>query len=524
MRSITAALIASMKRHPERASLRDGEFVLTFAEVHERAARLGGALRASGVAPGDRVMISMGVCAQGVIAVLGALFAGAVVAPTNPAAKRRELLHWAELVRPSAIIAAGEPLEQLRAGDDPGELDGLRWVIDGSDGGRGDLDLAEAIHQGEACDGPEPRPSDPALILFTSGTTGLSKGVTRTHGTLLAFLDHWERRVVQPEDVVLNFLPLNHQAGLLLSVLGPMCLGAEVVLLPQFTPESFWRAVLDHRVTWTVTMPPVPGLLVAAADAGGASGAGHRLRGTLGAGPAEDWRAFEAGHRVGMITGYGSTESTMVTMSPTGQIAGDRLTPALGGSFCGAPVPGWTRVRVAGPDGVPTAPGEIGDIQLSGGGLFTEYWNNPDATARAFTEDGWFRTGDLGYLSAESDLYLIGRADDRIRRNGENIDPVEVETVLKEHPAVADAGLVGIPDARRGAEVLACVVPASGRTVSFAELVEHCRGQLSSFKVPRYLEFRSELPRTNGTFRIQRGILREQADPATWYDRYAEQA
>jgi acyl-CoA synthetase (AMP-forming)/AMP-acid ligase II len=299
------------------------------------------------------------------------------------------------------------------------------------------------------------------------------------------------------------------------------------VLLPQFSPDGFWGAVLDHGVTWTVTMPPVPALLVAAqgGDAArsgaGRSGASHRLRGTLGAGPAQDWRAFEAGFDVGMITGYGSTESTMVTMSPTAEVAGDRLAPVLGGSFCGAPVPGWTRVRVAGPRGTPAAPGEVGDIQLNGGGLFTEYWNNPEATARAFTEDGWFRTGDLGYLSAEGDLYLLGRADDRIRRSGENIDPVEVETVLKEHPAVADAGLVGIPDPRSGAEALACIVPENGMTVSFAELVEHCRVQLSSFKVPRYLEIRDELPRTNGTFRIQRGILREQADPATWYDRYA---
>jgi acyl-CoA synthetase (AMP-forming)/AMP-acid ligase II len=517
MTSFNAALVASMARHPERVCLRDGSVVLTFAEVHDRAARLAGTLRTQGIAPGDRVMVSMGTGADGVVAVLGALLAGAVVAPTNAGAKRRELLHWAGLVQPAAIMAEGQPLGELHAGDGLSALTSLRCVIDGSDGGRGDLDMADAVRRGEPFVGPDPRSSDPALILFTSGTTGLSKGVTRTHRTLLDFLDRWERQVVRPDDVVLNYLPLNHQAGLLLSVLGPMCLGAEVVLLHQFTPDGFWRAVRDHGATWTVTMPPVPALLVSA----GASGKGHRLRGTLGAGPSEDWRAFEAGFDVGMITGYGSTESTMVTMSPTGEVAGDRLTPALGGSFCGAPVPGWARVRVAGPRGTPTAPGEVGDIQLNGGGLFTEYWNNPEATARAFTEDGWFRTGDLGYLSAEGDLYLLGRADDRIRRSGENIDPVEVETVLKEHPAVADAGLVGIPDPRRGTEALACIVPEKGATVSFTELVEHCRAQLSSFKVPRYLELRDEMPRTNGTFRIQRGILREQADPATWYDRYA---
>jgi acyl-CoA synthetase (AMP-forming)/AMP-acid ligase II len=325
--------------------------------------------------------------------------------------------------------------------------------------------------------------------------------------------------VVRPDDVVLNFLPLNHQAGLLLSVLGPMSLGAEIVLLPRFDAGEFWSSVERHRVTWTVTMPPVPGLLAARG-----SGPSHQLRGTLGAGPAADWRAFEDAFDVGMVTGYGSTEATMATLSGTGQASGARLDPELGGSFCGAALPGWTELRVARPDGGPAGPGETGEIQLRGGGLFTEYWNNPGATARAYTEDRWFRTGDLGYLSEHGDLYLLGRADDRIRRNGENIDPVEIETVLQEHPAVADAGLTGIPDERRGAELLACVVLAEGAELGAAELIEYCRGQLSSFKVPRFVQFRTELPRTNGTFRIQRAVLREQADPASWYDRFAERA
>jgi acyl-CoA synthetase (AMP-forming)/AMP-acid ligase II len=296
----------------------------------------------------------------------------------------------------------------------------------------------------------------------------------------------------------------------MLSVLGPMALGAQVVLLPRFTPEAFWLAAITHGVTWTVSMPPVPGLLL-----GGDAlppGMWHRLRGTLGAGPVRDWRAFEETYNVGMITGYGSTESTMVTMSPTGREAGARLDPELGGSYCGAPLPRWTEVRIS-----------EGEIQLRGGGVFSEYWNNPAATAKAFTEDGWFRTGDLGYL-AEGELYLLGRADDRIRRSGENIDPVEVETVLKEHPAVADAGTAGIDDERRGAEVLACVVLAEGASVTCEELIAHCRQHLSSFKVPRYLEFRERLPRTDGTFRIQRAVLREQANPATWFDRYADRA
>jgi acyl-CoA synthetase (AMP-forming)/AMP-acid ligase II len=522
MTSIGAVLRRSVKHYRGAVCLCDGDTVLTFDDVFDRAARFGGSLRGMGVQPGDRVLVCMDNCWQAAVAIVGCLLAGAVVAPTNAGAKRRELMHWAGLVQPSVIVAAAGPLSELTTRDGLGELRSLHAVIDSSDGGGGTLDFRDAIRRGPSWDGVEPRPSDPALILFTSGTTGLSKGVTRSHEVLVSFLENWQKRLVRCDDVVLNFLPLNHQAGLMLSVLGPMCLGAQVVLLPRFTPEAFWAAAVDHKVTWTVTMPPVPGLLVGA-DAL-PRGAAHRLRGTLGGGPAKDWRAFEESYGVGMITGYGSTESTIVTMSPTGREAGARLDPELGGSYCGAPIPGWTRVRVAVNDGRPAVPDETGEIQLSGGGLFTEYWNNTDATARAFTGDGWFRTGDLGYLSAAGDLYLVGRADDRIRRNGENIDPVEIETVLKEHPAVADAGLTAVDDERRGAEILACIVRREGMSVTFAELVEHCRERLSSYKVPRYLEFRDELPKTNGTFRVQRGILREQADATTWFDRYAEYA
>jgi long-chain acyl-CoA synthetase len=518
MTSFGAILQASAKRHSDRVCLRDGQTVLTFDDTFDRASRLGGTLRSMGVQPGDRVLISMDNCWQGVVAVLGSLLAGAVVAPVNVGAKRRELMHSAALVEPTAIVAAAGPLSEFSACEGLGELTVLPGVIDGSDHGGGDLDFSDALYRGEVWDGATPHPSDPAFIMFTSGTTGLPKGVIRTHEVIARFLENWENRVVRSDDVVMNFLPLNHQAGLILSVLGPMYLGAQVVLLPRFTPAAFWTAAVDHKVTWTVTMPPVPGLLVGA-DAL-SRGGNHSLRSTLGAGAVKDWRAFEEFYDVEMITGYGSTESTMVTMSPSGRQAGACLDSQQGGSYCGAPLPGWTRIRVELNDGRLAGAGEAGQIQLSGGGLFSEYWNNADATARAFTHDGWFRTGDLGYLSAAGELYLLGRTDDRIRRSGENIDPVEIETVLKEHPAVADAGLAAIADEFRGAEILACVVRRVGMSVTFTELVEHCRARLSSFKVPRYLEFRDELPKTNGTFRIQRGLLRDQADPNTWFDRY----
>jgi acyl-CoA synthetase (AMP-forming)/AMP-acid ligase II len=519
MTTIGAVLRTAAKRHNAQICLRDGDLSLTYEELFDRASRFGGTLRTMGVQHGDRVLLSMENCWQAVVAIVGSLLAGAIVAPTNVGASRRELLHWAALVEPSTIVAAQGPLARMDADGAVKELSGVRLTVDAADGGRGDIDFSDAVRRGEAWDGLEQLPSDPALILFTSGTTGYSKGVTRTHEVVLQFIERWEKLVISGDDVVMNFLPLNHQAGLLLSVLGPMCIGAEIVLLRKFTVDGFWAAAVEHGVTWAVTMPPVPQLLVNSDVLD--CGMGHRLRSTLGAGPATDWLAFEDRYGLGMTTGYGSTESAMVTISPTGREAGWRLEGVQGGSYCGAPLSNWTKVRVMSNDGRAAGVAQVGELQLKGGGLFSEYWNAPEATTRAFTADGWFKTGDRGYLGAEGDVYLIGRTDDRIRRNGENIDPVEIETVLKEHSAVADAGVTAIPDDLRGAEMLACVVRQANSTVTFAALIEHCRAHLTSFKVPRYLEFRDELPRTAGTLRIQRQVLREQADRVTWFDRYA---
>src|SRR5581483_11969939 len=207
MTSLNAAFQSAARRNRDEVALRDGDITLTFDELFDQSSRLAHSLREAGVRPGDRVMLSMGNRAGGVLAVAGALLAGAVVAPTNPGARRRELLHWAGLVQPTAIIAEAEPLAELYSEEGP---TGLRLTIDGSDSGAADLDLSEAITRGEPGDGHAPEPSDPALVLFTSGTTGLSKGVTRTHDVLVRFLRAWHERVVRPDDVVLNYLPLNH--------------------------------------------------------------------------------------------------------------------------------------------------------------------------------------------------------------------------------------------------------------------------------------------------------------------------
>jgi acyl-CoA synthetase (AMP-forming)/AMP-acid ligase II len=297
-----------------------------------------------------------------------------------------------------------------------------------------------------------------------------------------------------------------------------MFMGSEIVTLPRFDPQSFWRAACDYKVNWTVTMPPVPAMLV---EAVAARPKRHFLRETLGSGTPKDWNTFERVHGVDMSSGYGSTESTLVTISPSARVAGARLESPLSGSYCGSAIPGWSDVRITAEDTSPMAPDEPGDIQLRGGALFSRYWDNDAATRTAFTEDGWFRTGDIGYLNIAGDLYLMRRGDDRIRRNGENIDPAEIEAVIKEHPAVADVGVAGIPDARRGEEILACIVVVPGMAISQTEILTHCEKVLAKFKVPRYIEFRSHIPRTSATLRVQRTVLRQEANKQTWHDRFS---
>jgi acyl-CoA synthetase (AMP-forming)/AMP-acid ligase II len=352
-----------------------------------------------------------------------------------------------------------------------------------------------------------PDPSDLAVILHTSGTTGGPKGVERTQGEYATFIQRWCSHTMQPGDRVLNFLPLYHQAGLLCSFLAAFVSGIPTFHVDRFNRETFWATVDTHGLTWSILMQPVPRYLLDDASAG--PNQSHALKWIVATAGPEDWISFQERFGVAVQSSYGSTETTILRITGgrnSGAVAPERIHGPLGGALCGRAPEEWAEILIVSEDGKILGPEEPGFIEVRGETVLRRYFRNPSATEEGFARGDWFRSGDFGYFSAAGDLYFLDRTSGLIRRSGENIAPREIEELLEEHPAVAEAAVIGIADELRGQEIAAFVVPRPGTALTESELFGFCQEQLASFKVPRYIESRTELPHTP-TFKVQRSAL-----------------
>jgi malonyl-CoA/methylmalonyl-CoA synthetase len=422
------------------------------------AARLAGA----GLRPGDRILMSAATSVELVEVHVAALRLGLVVIPANTAYREREIAHLVGDASPRAAVV-----------DDP---DRAAWI------GRADPDvlvLGPDVALGPA--GPEPvldsaRPEDPALIGYTSGTTGIPKGAVLSHGNLLASSEsvrlawRWTG-----EDRLVLALPLFHIHGLGVGLHGTLLAGASAVLLPRFDPDAVLDAIAAHEATLFFGVPTMYARLAGSprlAELG-------RLRlcvsGSAPLPPALfDRLAAGSGQRV--LERYGMTETGMNVSNP---YDGERRPGTVG-----FPLPG-VELRL----------GDDGEVQLRGPNVFAGYWGRPEATAAAFTDDGWFKTGDIGEHDPDGYLRLVGRARDLIITGGLNVYPREVEDVLLEHPGVAEVAVAGTPDAEWGEVVTAFVVPARAAHPPAGELEGFAAERLARFKCPRRVVFVDALPR-----------------------------
>jgi acyl-CoA synthetase (AMP-forming)/AMP-acid ligase II len=466
---------------------------LTFAEAVEQGKRVAATLTAAGLAPGGRVLLAGQASSAWVATFFGTTFAGGVTVPVNHRFRSRELSLALKTFEPSIVAADATTIADAREAIEASGSDAR--LIDLDDDG---LTAADAIAP------VQPDPEGLALILQTSGTTGIPKGVERTHEELATFSQRWTEYMMQSDDRIMNFLPLYHQAGLLTSFLGAYAGGLPTFHIDRFDRSTFWTTVDTHDLTWAILMQPVTRYLVE--DAAGAPPSSHALRWAISTQHPDDWAGFQSQFGVSIQGTYGSTETTIAW------VTGSRDAPAtdlprvhgpLGGALCGQRVDGWAEIRLVSEGGEPIeGPNEPGFIEVRGGTLFKRYFRNPKATADAFDEDGWFRSEDFGYLSPAGDLYFLNRVSGLIRRSGENIAPREIEELLEEHPAVAEAAVIGVHDDLRGQEVAAFVVPREGMPFTEADVLEYCEQRLARFKIPRYVEFRSELPHT-ATFKVR---------------------
>jgi malonyl-CoA/methylmalonyl-CoA synthetase len=450
----------------DRVALRFGDRTLTHAELAASAGAL-----AQQIAGLPRVAVWATPTIETCVAVVAALLAGVPAVPLNPKVGERELQHIVNDSAPANVLAApGTKLPE-----------GLQGVP------RRDVTL----DGGPASRLPEPDPEAAALIVYTSGTTGAPKGVVLPRRALVSTLDAvaeaWEWTA---KDVLVHALPLFHVHGLILGVLGPLRRGGTLHHLGKFSTSALAEALNDgtmlfgvptmyHRIAEEVGDDP---------ELTAALRRARLLVSGSAALPVHDHERIAAATGQRVVERYGMTETLMNTSV---RADGDRRPGTVG-----VPLPGVS-VRLTDDDGaVLDEPGAIGEIQVRGSNLFTEYLNRPDATAEAFA-DGWFRTGDVGMRDPDGYYRIVGRkATDIIKSGGYKIGAGEIENVLLEHPAVAEVAVTGEPDDDLGERIVAWVVPA-GAPPEAAELVDHVARLLTPHKRPRQVRFVESLPRND---------------------------
>ena len=348
-----------------------------------------------------------------------------------------------------------------------------------------------------------PEPDAPAVLGYTSGTTGRAKGALLLQRNLLANIQaitqawRWTE-----DDRLLLTLPLFHAHGLMVGMHGTLLTGASVVLRRKFDASDVLTTInADPAITMFFGVPTMYGRLLAEAERLNEPPRPLRLY-VSGSAPlspqvfAEFERVF--GQRI--LERYGMTETIMNMTNPYN---GERRPGTVG-----APYPGQEARVVGVADREPLPDGEIGEIEVRGPHVFAGYWNRLDATTEAFSADGWFKTGDLGWRSADGYFTITGRARELIISGGYNIYPREVEDVLADYPAVAEVAVLGAPDADLGEQVVAVIVPKVGQTPDADSIIAFCRERLASYKKPRRVVFADSLPR-NALGKVQKHLLAE---------------
>jgi long-chain acyl-CoA synthetase len=494
-------LIDLLRRSTEKCATRTallcGERAVSYGELWDGVRRLGSGLRRLGVGPGERVALMLPNVPEFVLGYFGILAAHGTVVPVNVLYRGEEVRFILEDAGVHRIIANRMLLPVIL--EARGKLSRpLEVILLDASGGPADagvIDAADLLRESGAA--ATVRPEEVAVCLYTSGTTGRPKGALLTHRNLVSNIDSFRQIAPCDErDRFLCILPLFHSFAATVLMLFPLALGAGVVLEPRFVPDQALRVTAEKRVTvvaavpsmftlW-VHLPPFPCDLSAVrfAISGGAPL------------PVEILRRFEERYGVIVYEGYGLTEAAPVlTENPL-------YGPRKAGSV-GKPLPG-VELRVVDTDGREVPVGVVGEIIARGGNIMQGYLNRPDATAEVL-KDGWLYTGDLGRRDADGYFYIVDRKKDLIIVGGLNVYPREVEEVMVTHPAVADAAVIGLPDATRGEAPKAYVVLKPGATCSRQELLRFLRERLAPFKIPREVEFCEALPRT-----ISGKVLRHQ--------------
>jgi acyl-CoA synthetase (AMP-forming)/AMP-acid ligase II len=464
---------------------------ISYGQLRMQVETVAEALAACGIRRGDRVGMALPNGLPAIVSFLAAAMAG-TAAPLNPAYKEDEFLFYLDDTNARVLLLPPDGADEARraAGD-------RVRVIDVAMSDTGEVSLSGATER-RAIDPPSV--DDVALVLHTSGSTGRPKRVPLAHRNLSISARNVARSYdLTPDDVSLCVMPLFHVHGLVASTLATLATGGTVVVPAKFNPLSFWRVAHDHGVTWYSAVPTLHQLLLArAASTPGKRVGTERLRFIRSCSASlapQVMHDLEAAFGAPVLEAYGMTEAAH-------QMASNPLPP-------GARKPGSVgrgtavTISIMDANGRHMDTGEHGEVVIQGPNVIEGYENNPDANAASFT-NGWFRTGDQGYLDADGYLTLVGRIKELINRGGEKISPREVDEVLLAHPAIAEAVCFGVPHPTWGEEVAAAVVLREKATEG--DLLSYCRERLADYKRPKQIHITDTIPRT-ATGKIQRRLV-----------------
>ena len=478
--NLALSLAASAARFPHRPAVRLDDVVLSYENLDRASAHAAGQLRRAGVRPGDRVGLLAPNVPVFAVQYYAILRAGAVVVPMNPLLKAREveyylsdsgarlLLAWHDIAAEAqkGAQAAGVPCREI------GELDVTGTAA--TDAG------PEAVVRA---------PSDTAVLLYTSGTTGHPKGAELTHANLTRNTEVTCTTLLQLTelDVVFGALPLFHAFGQVVGLNCAIAAGACLTLLSRFDAAKALRIIERDHVTAFLGVPTMYAALLAVPDGKRHDTTSLRVCVSGGAAlPVEILQRFETSFACTVLEGYGLSETSPVAcFNHPGR-------PRRPGTI-GTPIAG-VELRVIGEDGVGAPDGTPGEIAVRGHNVMKGYWQRPEATAEAIP-DGWLRTGDVGIRGADGYFRIVNRRKDLIIRGGFNVYPREIEEILYEHPAVAEAAVIGVPHATHGEEVAAAVALKPGVGASPDELREFVRNQVAAYKYPRHVWIVDVLPK-----------------------------
>ena len=468
-------------------------------DLERATAKMANLLASLDLSPGSRVAVQVEKSPEALMFYLATLRAGLVYLPLNTAYRQAEIDYFLGDAEPAVMVCSPGNFgwvaqSAFKAGTR--HVFTLGEVRNGKNSGSL---LERAAHQPDSFDTVQRGPDDLAAILYTSGTTGRSKGAMLTHRNLASnaqvLHEAWGWR---EGDVLLHALPLFHVHGLFVASHGALYNGSKMIFLPKFEAAD----VMRHLPRSTVFMGvPTYYVRLLADPAFGSDQCGNMRLFVSGSAPllTETFNGFRERTGMSILERYGMSETVMLTSNP---YDGDRRAGTVG-----RPLEGVS-VRVVDAQGQPCAVDQIGDIQVKGPNIFQGYWRMPAKTAEEFTADGYFKTGDVGRFDKDGYLSIVGRSKDLIISGGYNVYPKEIESFIDEMPGVAESAVIGVPHPDFGEAVNAVVVLRPGSQMDEAQVIQELKAKIANFKVPKRVHFVPELPR-NTMGKVQKNLLRE---------------